>query len=195
MYRKKYLIDYEQTGGALGHLTIITNDGKQISGPFEETFLRQLNTLNVYNQINFNSEGKTYRITKQNDYYQIRSNDDTTLNPTTNYNYELIEYKFISIQHNNISYKQMKINKKDYDMLCKASDVGTQYILDTIIILDSTFNHTEPIRIRARFNGKTRGDNNNFVISPDNNTSSEYESQYDRLFPSSGSNYTFQTYN
>ena len=193
MYRKKYLIDYEQTGGALGHLTIITSEGKQISGPFEETFLRQLNTLSgPHYQINFNSEGKTYKITKENDYYQIKSDDDTTLNPA-NYIYNLNEYKFLNIIHNRNFYKQMKIDKKDYDMLCKASDVGTQYILDTIIILDSTFNHTEPIRIRTRFNGKNDYNNNIFEISLDDNTSSEYESQYDRLFPSLGSNYTFQT--
>ena len=195
MYKKKYLIDYEQTGGADGELIIITSEGKQISGPFDKSFLRQLKNFNQYDQINFNSEEKTYRITKQNDYYQIRSSDDTTLKPTTNYNYELIEYKFISIQHNNKFYKQMKINKKDYDMLCKELAMRTIYDLDAIVSLDSTSHPIEPIRIHVMFNGKTRGDNNIFVILPDNNTSSEYDNQYYRLFPSTGSNYTFQTYN
>jgi hypothetical protein len=89
----------------------------------------------------------------------------------------------------------MKINKKNYDMLCKELDIGTTHDLDAIVILDSSFHHIEPIRIRVMFNGKTRGDNNIFIIAPDNNTSSEYDNQYYRLFPSTGSNYTFQTYN
>ena len=129
MYRKKYLIDYEQyeqTGGAFGKLTIITSNGKRIKGVLDNNEIKRLTNLNKMMTIYFEKDGIKYEITKPDKYYQITSHNDRQVEQT-NYTFEFAEYQTVAININGSYYKTMWINNNDYYNIMSLT------VLDVII--------------------------------------------------------------
>jgi hypothetical protein len=139
MYKKRYLINYEQTGGDFfGRLIIITQDGRIIKGVLTNGDLERLNTPNAITTIYFEANGKTYKITKPDKYYQIISDDDIKLLPT-NYNFNLTKYQTLAININGTYYKTMWIKLDDYQKILSLRELD--------VIIDPLFDFEQTIKI------------------------------------------------